>query len=579
VLNPSGGPGSVLHRADEVVQRHPWWAFTAAYLLLAGLLIGVNLDTVPLRRFDGAYYATEAREVYRGNGRLTKHILPIQLLKDPEHRPPLRITTYTNKPLFPWLMAVAFHLFGATDHVAMWTCFFFYLACGPLLFYFVKGRWGFWPGLLAVFILLLSPSMIDASTAGWTDMLFTTLVLSATFMVILLPPRLLWTSGLVMAGLCLCRPNGLVIAAVLSLVVFFRVVRLRQWSLVRRWGHLALCALPLLLSLAFLFHFNYQHYGSPLRFYDSNGWERLEMTNLLPNPKKFNGYCFYYTLPPGIMDRYWADPSIALGQFKRKVKKTLLLLKDALLVNPLKLLFIVLGLLWIPRWRRDRTFRSLGLITGACLVLQYLAAYSQLPFARLYTWMLPCLAVMTSLAVCDLWSLWGRARRRWPRAATLLRACLVLALVGSVAWGAVAEGYRLGVRNSYLKKFRALNVIRGQMLKKYTDKDSLVIVNYHESWLAWFGDRHFTRVPFRLTDFLGVVKKINTPYYYLMGIIRTNRKRGLARARCPESFYPQIASYAKLVTIKKTPMYYVALFRLDMKRLRRDFAQQIAALP
>lgn len=55
VFNPSGGPGSVLHRADEVVRQHPWWAFTAAYLLLAALLIGVNLDTVPLRRFDGAF--------------------------------------------------------------------------------------------------------------------------------------------------------------------------------------------------------------------------------------------------------------------------------------------------------------------------------------------------------------------------------------------------------------------------------------------------------------------------------------------------------------------------------------------
>lgn len=92
----------------------------AAFVLLSTAILFAHLGESHLANFDDCYYAQKAKEMVRGGHWLTPHFNGVP--------------RFDNAPLFLWLMALSFSVFGVTD----WAAILFSALSGVACVWFVR---------------------------------------------------------------------------------------------------------------------------------------------------------------------------------------------------------------------------------------------------------------------------------------------------------------------------------------------------------------------------------------------------------------------------------------------------------
>ncbi len=139
---------------------------TALFLILASFLIFSRLGQGALANFDDCYYAEKAKEMVRGGDWLTPHFAGI--------------ARWDNPPLFLWLMALSFRVFGITNYGAI----FFSAVSGVLcviVLYRLCARLGLdrFEGFVAALVLLTTQYFLKYSRHAMFDVFLTLLFLLA----------------------------------------------------------------------------------------------------------------------------------------------------------------------------------------------------------------------------------------------------------------------------------------------------------------------------------------------------------------------------------------------------------------
>ena len=138
----------------------------AAFVLLAVAILFAHLGESHLANFDDCYYAQKAKEMVRSGDWLTPHFQGVP--------------RYDNAPLFLWLIALSFAVFGITD----WAAILFSALSGVACVWFVRrvalrlgaDAFGAWA---AAFVLLTTQYFLKYARHAMFDVFLTLLFLVA----------------------------------------------------------------------------------------------------------------------------------------------------------------------------------------------------------------------------------------------------------------------------------------------------------------------------------------------------------------------------------------------------------------
>ncbi|MFH1382598.1 MAG: glycosyltransferase family 39 protein [Chloroflexota bacterium] len=142
------------------------------FLLLAAALYALvfSLNFDGLRSPDQMDYAQIARHLYAGDGFETSYITPLSFAFNDS------INNHPNlwrPPLYPLIVAAAFHIFGVNDAAVTIVSGFFYVALIPLVYLFGKEIFNRKVGLWAGAISLASVVLVNLGMQGLTETMFT----------------------------------------------------------------------------------------------------------------------------------------------------------------------------------------------------------------------------------------------------------------------------------------------------------------------------------------------------------------------------------------------------------------------
>lgn len=173
-------------------------------------------------------------------------------------------------PLYPMLMRVLAPVTGGPFLAGLLISNLSFLIALVLLWALIEFKFDRTVATKTIILMAFNPYSLFFSSV-YTESLFLALVVGAFF----LAERSQWVPAFLLAGLAAAtRVTGIFVGLAL-IILYFRRHRSRQEILCRRTWALALCIVPLLLHLVFL----YQRYGTPFEFVwaQYEGWGRTEL--------------------------------------------------------------------------------------------------------------------------------------------------------------------------------------------------------------------------------------------------------------------------------------------------------------
>lgn len=420
---------------------------------------------------DSHDYNQMARNIYEGKGFSTSVLRPISFLRFQTLPHP----EITRPPLYPYLLAGAYALFGVNDLTVVGVNGFFYalLVCVSYLLARALSRNSVSAAIIAL-CMLLAPLSLKYSIIGSSDIVYMAFA-TFFFFVYVRHPNRPFLHGLICGVLALTRMNTLFLVAALLLFEYNPFPRGRTF----RSALWFLTGLVLMMSPSVLRNMTLG--GAAVSSVNSAGL--IMFTRSLPgytywvqlNPVPV--WDFIRTHPAEIYDKLVLTMYGFIFDFGRTYGILMLLLMAAGAVLP----------------QKDEAHRRLRRVILLTALIQTVVIVPISAEARYYMFLLPVL-----VALCGVFA--ERIRRSFVRYAAL---CLVLCLViaSSVA---------------FWKKGHDFNLYRylGNVAAAETSPGSVIASD--QPWaVSWYGDRKTIWLPYDLDTMHRISEKIPIDYVLL----------------------------------------------------------------
>ncbi|MDH5509466.1 MAG: glycosyltransferase family 39 protein [Nitrospinota bacterium] len=561
-----------IETADRSSHNHLFHlkVFLPLYALFILLVVWWKLSAgMYFQASDGVYYMGVARDIATGKGYYARAIAPVQLPGKPAQTPPFRWAGITNKPLYLFLEAGVFKIFGATTDVAFFTSFFFYAVTGLAIFALVLRLWGPVAAWTSVLLLQTSDEIMFLSTTNHVDTAYIFLVTMAILLTFPVDGKRAWMAGALIALVCLTRPNGIVLAFTLSaLVVLMQLVSRDAFR--PRIRRLAVFLLPVILANAYMFGYNHVNYGGILRYYDLGGSEfrPSEKGTEDPGAKAISDVgnkdssLFQVIERSGAVAKLLADRSykMSMGLFD---------------LDPYRTTIFALGLLWPLIWLRERDLRLAIMAVLGAYIIQMIVTSNLPNVLRSHVWMDPMFCVAAGVMIRDIVRMAMTWRAKYARTAllTLIGALLLSAVMATSGRYVLKtlEPHRLeayGAQKEWLASMDSLEPIlpKGSVL---------VAPGTINVMMAW----RLPELGVSLEDLgefetlLLAADKLRTDNFFHVTSVPPDVFVG-REGECRYNGYAEAAPYAKLFFQNR----FFCMYQLDVKAIRADFAGRIANL-
>lgn len=558
----SAGKDAAIARPHEGKAVHVL-IFLALYFVYQAFLLGWYFDAgLYFRAADGLEYYHDSIQLAEGRGFTTKAVFPIQVLYKPAQEPPFDYPFFTNRPLYPVIVAASFKIFGVSQQSAMLTCYAFYVLAGAVVFFLSLWRWGPAVAYAASFAFLTSYEVNNLIFSNHTDMAFMLLLILSFFSALFFPRRMLWLAGVFVAGLCLTRPNGLFPMLILSLAGAWRILIAGEGLWRKRFLYLAIVAFPIIAANVYMLGYNKINYGGYLRYYDIAGSEH----GATPVTTDY--------LPKTSSGKESVKDTLARyrGNFLFNAGKQIEALGFRYQIDEARFAIYALALLWPVGWLLGRDYR-LWVIAGTLSFMPQLILLRGHLTMREQGWIIPLMCVAVGLLFGDFW----KAARAIPPA-SLRNSVLALLVVFFVAEMTKLQSYTLEkqARPRHLEiEWQERDFFAAcSKLKERVGEGAVIMAYDPEFWLyAVCSDTTTLKVPRTKRALLGSIKKLKTDEFYFVPKnrpIMRPREAGLA-----PGYLDEIQPYLSL----DYENAYIRLYRFDAASMRRDFADEIEKLP
>ncbi|MFQ5778044.1 MAG: ArnT family glycosyltransferase [Terriglobia bacterium] len=143
----------------------------AFIVLFAAIVIFSQLAGNGLPNYDDCYYAQKAKEILQTGDWWTLHL---------DHQP-----RFDNPPLFMWLLALSYQLFGVGDSAARFPSALLGVATIVLVYFFARRLFGPWAGFFSAFVLSTSLLFLRYARRAMVDVTLSFFVCAALFALVL----------------------------------------------------------------------------------------------------------------------------------------------------------------------------------------------------------------------------------------------------------------------------------------------------------------------------------------------------------------------------------------------------------
>ena len=233
---------------------------------------------------DPAHYYEVASNIYQGNGPVIDFIFQFWKQVDFGQNDAL------FEPLFPYILAYFFYIFGQSLFTAKLVVFLFSIASIVLIYFIGKNIYNENAGLIASFLLAIQPKHIEYSVSILKDNVYIFLFLLAFFLMLLsFKENGLWhwiLFGIFIALSFLARYFSIIL--ILTFIVLLIIYRKKV-----NWKYVGISLLAFLLVLLPWAIYTYNEFGSPFfsitRYYpySASSWEGMSYEESAPTLERY----------------------------------------------------------------------------------------------------------------------------------------------------------------------------------------------------------------------------------------------------------------------------------------------------
>lgn len=447
-----------------------------------------NYNQISYLRFsDGAKFADIGRNIAEGIGygsSFTRYSNNLQL----NHKG--LFSADLIPPLVPYLNALMFTLFGASDSAVIIASSLLYILLIVLVFILGKKYWGNLVGLLAAIAVASNTNFLDYATTGASEMLFSVEIILSIYLFSL---RKRWSeiSGIiVLIFLYLTRAQAPFF--IVPIILYFIYLKTESFKKTIRIMLITIIAFLVFVVVGIL---------SPEVTIFSTLRERV-IISLIHNS----------TLAPAdealrmgtnnLNDLLFSNITVIFNKLFYNLYNFYKLLPQ--IASPYLWGLFIIGLF---RWGKNRTINSLKMLTLFMVIITFFITAVTIPFFRylhpvvplVYLFATATLVWVVREMVDDQWVM----MKKWPIVSRLKKEALVVGICSFLIFFFVA-GQSLGV--IFLdSRFKAARTNQGKppvyvhlsrILRDNTDVDDVTITNL-DTWGSWYGERKTVWFPLK----------------------------------------------------------------------------------
>jgi 4-amino-4-deoxy-L-arabinose transferase-like glycosyltransferase len=535
------------------------------------LIIAAWIHTAAMRinSADGIALMTQAKDILRYGGMFTGMATPLQLRGKPPQEPPLRFRTPYNKPLYPIMEAGVYGLFGASVRASVWTCFTFYALTCLALVYYILPLWGAPAAHAAAIAFISSYHVMFISITNQADMAFTFFMAAAAMQVFLGSRERLWLGGVSAAAAAMTRPNGILIAFLLSIAVAAMAIWGKDGQRIEIKRAVQFL-IPVALGASAMFISNYAFNGGPFNYYDVHGLEFSGGPHLIR-------YIYYY--PEMYFPGAQTGPTAPAGLLPSLASLTPVILREVERLQgmweggPGGFLLFLAAILWPPIWTRHCGARGILLSGFMAMAMQIVLGRKFHGHVKDVIWLQPFLCVAVGAMAGDIYR---AAASLGNRAFRMAAVAILCALFFSLTLGSMARFLEstLSPEAREATGQQAEWMAEAANMQGVFPPNSLLIgQSPMEYMFRWSLDVYTFEEPGDFESFLGSLNKlkVNIVFHALAPKDIFSHRADA----CHYDTYPEVEPYARLVLKNR----FLCLYRLDAEGIRKDFAPAIAKLP